>query len=127
MPRSAVIEANFRPHSAYERAKLSGLAAQPVEVHCTCPPELALQRYNARITHPVHVVTTLQMEAMAEYDRPVGIGALVTVDTTVSVDVHAVATAVRNCHDRIYRDAGVHFSPGVPEPPDAAARSNHRR
>ena len=60
-----------------------------------CPPELAVQRYNARATHPVHVVTTLQLEAMAEYDRPVGIGALVTVDTTVTVDMNAVASAVR--------------------------------
>jgi predicted kinase len=101
---AVVIEANFRPYSEYERAKLSGLAPQPVEVHCACPPELALKRYNARATHPVHVVTTLQLEAMAEYDRPVGIGALVTVDTTVPVDVKAVASAVRdchNCHDRV--------------------------
>jgi adenylylsulfate kinase-like enzyme len=35
-----VIEANFRPHSEYEKAKLSGLAAHPVEVYCACPPEL---------------------------------------------------------------------------------------
>ena len=63
-------------------------------MHCTCPPELAVERYNARATHPAHVVTTLQLEAMAEYDRPVGIGALVTVDTTVTVDVNAVASAV---------------------------------
>jgi predicted kinase len=34
---AAVIEANFRPRSEYERAKLSGLAARPVEVHCACP------------------------------------------------------------------------------------------
>ena len=93
---AVVIEANFRPHSQYERAKLSGLAAQPVEVHCACPPELAVKRYNARVTHPVHVVTTLGLEAMAEYDRPVGIGTLVTVDTAVTVDVNAVAEAVRD-------------------------------
>jgi predicted kinase len=92
---AVVIEANFRPHSEYEKAKLSALAAHPVEVHCACPPELAVERYNARATHPLHVVTTLQPEAMAEYDRPVGIGALVTVDTTVPVDVPAVAAAVR--------------------------------
>ena len=97
---AVVIEANFRPYSHYERAKLSGLAAAPVEVHCACPPELAAARYNARITHPVHVVTTLGVEAMAEWDRPVGIGALVTVDTTGPVDVAAVAAAIRNCHDR---------------------------
>jgi hypothetical protein len=39
---AVVIEANFRPYSDYERAKLSGLAAQPVEVHCVCPPVLAV-------------------------------------------------------------------------------------
>ena len=94
---AVVIEANFRPHSEYERAKLSGLAAHPVEVHCACPPELALERYNARVTHAVHVVTTLTLEAMGEYDRPVGVGTLVTVDTTRTVDVTAVATAVRRC------------------------------
>ena len=97
---AVVIEANFRPYSDYARAKLSGLTTQPVEVHCACPPELAVKRYNARITHPVHVVTTLQLEAMAQYDRPVGIGAIVTVDTTVPVDVNAVAAAVRDCYDR---------------------------
>ena len=96
---AVVIEANFRPYSEYQRAKLSGLAEQPVEVHCACPPELALRRYNARVTHPVHVVTTLGLEAMAEYDRPVGIGALVTVDTAVAVDVRAVGAAVRSCLD----------------------------
>jgi predicted kinase len=96
---AVVIEANFRPYSEYERAKLSGLATQPVEVHCACPPELARQRYNARVTHPVHVLTTLKPEAMAEYDRPVGIGTLLTVDTTVMVNVRAVATAVRSCYE----------------------------
>jgi hypothetical protein len=35
--------------------------------------------------------------AMAEYDRPVGIGHLVTVDTTRPVAVAAVAGRVRAC------------------------------
>jgi hypothetical protein len=43
---------------------------------------------------------------MAEYDRPVGIGALVTVDTTVPVDVNAVAAVVRAHYDGIHRHAG---------------------
>jgi len=97
---AVVIEANFRPYSERERARLSGLSARPVEVHCVCPPEIAVARYNARVAHPVHVVTALEVEAMAGYDRPVGIGALVTVDTTVPVDVSAIAAAVRACHDR---------------------------
>jgi len=97
---AVVIEANFRPYSERERAKLSGLSARPVEVHCVCPPEIAVARYNTRVTHRVHVVTALGLGAMAEYDRPVGIGALVTVDTTVPVDVAAVAAEVRDRHDR---------------------------
>jgi predicted kinase len=96
---AVLIEANFRPYSDYERAKLSGLAAQAVEVHCACPPELDVRHYNARATHPVHVVTTLGLGAMAEYDRPVGIGTLVAVNTAVTVDVAAVATAVRGCYE----------------------------
>ena len=92
---AVVIEANFRPYSDYERARLSSLAARPVEVFCACPADLAMRRYSARATHPVHVVTTLSREAMTEYDRPVGIGALITVDTTVAVDVNAVAASVQ--------------------------------
>jgi predicted kinase len=96
---AVVIEANFRPNSGYQRAKLSGLAPHPVEVHCACPPELAVERYNTRVTHPVHVVTTLALKAIADYDRPVGIGTLVTVDATTPVDVPAVAAAVRRAQN----------------------------
>jgi predicted kinase len=59
-----VIEANFRPRSDYERQKLTGLADRIVEVHCACPADLALRRYNERgaSRHRVHVnrVTTPQ-------------------------------------------------------------------
>src|SRR5262249_1222521 len=98
---AVVIEANFRPYSQRERDKLSALAARPVEVHCACPAELAVRRYNARETHPVHVVATLPVEAMAEFDRPVGIGSLVSVDTAVPGAAAAVAAAVRHCFDRV--------------------------
>jgi hypothetical protein len=59
---------------------------------------VASARYNVRKRHPVHVVETLPVSAMAEFDRPVVMGALVTVDTTVPVDVAAVAARVRACH-----------------------------
>ena len=94
---SVVVEANFRPHSRYERGKLSALAEHPVEVYCQCDPGLAARRYDdrARRCHPVHVVTSLPAAVRAEFDQPVGIGTLVTVDTAVPVDVLAVADAVR--------------------------------
>jgi len=93
-----VIEANFRPYSDFERGRLRRLGGRLVEVHCACPAEVAAARYNARATHPVHVIKTLPVSAMAEYDRPVGLGDLVTVDTTRPVDVAAVAAAVRACY-----------------------------
>jgi hypothetical protein len=92
---AVVIEANFRPYSEYERGKLAGLAARPVEVHCDCPAEVAVERYNSRATHAVHVIRRLGLAAMAEYDRPVGIGALIRVDTTRLVEVAGVAKEVR--------------------------------
>jgi hypothetical protein len=37
---------------------------------------------------------------MERYDRPVGVGSLITVDTTAPVDVAAVAAEVRRLHCR---------------------------
>lgn len=92
---AVLIEANFRPYSDRERGRLTALADRPVEVHCACSPELAVKRYNTRPRHPVHVVTTLDLAAMAEWDRPVGIGSLITVDTTAPVDLTALAQNIR--------------------------------
>jgi predicted kinase len=89
-----VIEANFHPHSDLERDKLLSLRGPIVEVHCMCPAEVATARYNTRQNHPVHL-QTLPLSAMDKYDRPVGVGSLVTVDTTTPVDVKAIAAQVR--------------------------------
>jgi predicted kinase len=96
---AVVLEANFRPRSGYERGRISALCARPVEVNCVCPPELAARRYAERAVacHPVHVVTALSPAFLAEFDRPVGIGDVITVDTTGPVDVPALAGRVRTC------------------------------
>lgn len=96
-----VIEANFHPHSEYELDKLRGLGGSVVEVHCACPAEVAVARYNARSRHEVHVLKEVTLTEMEKYDRPVGIGSLITVDTTAPVDVAAVAAEVRRLHGRI--------------------------
>lgn len=75
-------------------AVLSSVRCRSLSRHCQCPAEVAAARYGARATHPVHVIKTLPPEAMASCDRPVGIGALVLVDTTVPVDVPGVAARV---------------------------------
>jgi predicted kinase len=93
-----VIEANFHPHSEHELGKLRGLGDRVVEVHCACPADVAVARYNARQRHEVHWLTTATLAAMDKYDRPVGVGPLITVDTTVPVDVASVAAEVRRLH-----------------------------
>ena len=92
-----VIEANFDPRNDEALGQLGGLGGRTVEVHCACPAEVAHARYNARSRHEVHQVTR-PLSAMEKYDRPVGIGALITVDTTGPVDVAAVAAEVRRLH-----------------------------
>ncbi len=94
---SVVVEANFRPHDSYQRGKLAALSECPVEVYCQCDPGLAARRYDGRAAtcHPVHVMASLPPDIRAEYDQPVGIGKLITVDTAVPVDGAAVAVAVR--------------------------------
>ncbi len=93
---AAVLEANFRPKSAYEQARFAALPGPLVEVYCSIPPALAAARYAARHAgrHPTHVVGELTPEQLAEFDRPIGLGQLVQVDTTEAVDVGAVAASV---------------------------------
>lgn len=93
-----VIEANFHPHSEHELDKLRSLGDRIVEVHCACPADVAVARYNARSRHEVHWLTTATLTTMDRYDRPVGVGSLITVDTTGPVDVASVAAEVRRLH-----------------------------
>lgn len=103
--RDIVLEANFRPHSAFERARLLHLAetAAIVEVFCDCPREEAARRFAERAdrgVHPAHPARVLAPALMDEYDGPVGVGATITVNTGAPVDVEAVAHAVRAAFDR---------------------------
>lgn len=99
---AAVLEANFRPYSAYERAKIEALiaaGAQIVEVYCRCPPEEAARRFAARAAapghHPAHYATAISLEQLREFDRPFALGPVIEADTTQAVDVAAIATQVR--------------------------------
>ena len=92
-----IIEANFRPRSDYERARLVGLGGQVVEVHCACPIPEAIRRFRARGAagvHPAHPWRLMDDEAFAEFDRPMGVGELITVDTTLPMDFDWIAAEV---------------------------------
>lgn len=86
-----VLEANFRPHSSYERERLLALSPRPVEVHCRVPLEVAAERYTRRGAsashHPVHIARTATAEALLEYRDPLGIGPLIEVDASQEVDI----------------------------------------
>lgn len=100
---AVVLEANFRPKSAYERRMLRGLGGALVEVYCRCPPQEASRRYSARSVigarHPIHTLRDLPADLLAEYDGPVGLGRVIEVDTTGPVDVVTLAAAVRAALD----------------------------
>jgi predicted kinase len=93
----AVLEANFRPHSEYERSRLTALGAHIVEVYCFCSPEEAMRRYAARAPHrhPTHILQTLTPESLAEFDVPFALGPVIEVDTDGPVDLDRLVQAVR--------------------------------
>ncbi len=96
---AAVLEANFRPGSDYERQRLAALSAPLVEVYCRCPLELAATRYNRRFSapghHPTHALAEVDVEMLREFDRPMALGPVIEADTTDPVDVAALAAQVR--------------------------------
>ena len=95
---AAVLDANFRPHSAYERQRIAALGALVVEVHCRCAPDEIRRRFAERAArgghHAAHALAVLPDELLAEYDGPVGIGSVIEVDTTSPVDAEALAARV---------------------------------
>jgi predicted kinase len=98
-----VLEANFRPHSDYERSRLTEIAPV-VEVHCWCPPDIAIERYARRARmqshHPVHVRSVIDDEFLAEFDGPMAVGPVIRVDTTSLIDVRSLAIDVREAFSR---------------------------
>ncbi len=94
---AVVLEANFR-RQPYPLGRIRALGGRVAEVYCDCPAAVAASRFAGRAgsgRHPVHVNPTVTLAELAEYDRPLGIGELITVDTTIGVDVPAVAALVR--------------------------------
>jgi len=72
-----------------------------VEVWCECPPRLAVRRFMARRRHPGHfdeqrtaadLIRQLEQLAAA---GPLGVGPLLRVDATTSVDLDRLAESVR--------------------------------
>jgi predicted kinase len=96
---AAVLEANFWPGDERHERHLRKLDANTVEVHCACPQAVAMRRYSERRAsrHAVHAEAhrAVSPEAWAKWARPLGIGELVSVDTSAPVDIARLASEVR--------------------------------
>jgi predicted kinase len=119
---AAVLEANFWSDHPLNGERVRALGARTVEVHCSCPIEECLRRYEARAAsrHSVHVLDRDPRRAtgvvgstsaaapaepavtdepladtFARSAQPMRLGPVVTVDTTRPVDVALLAAAVR--------------------------------
>jgi hypothetical protein len=79
---------------------ISPLSGRVVEVHCGCPAEVAAERFLARKRHDGHLDRNKRSEDLvADLARlaalgPLGIGPLVTVDTSRTVDLDGVLRQV---------------------------------
>lgn len=94
----AVLEANFRPHSDYERAKLAGLDASIIEVYCDCGEMETARRFRDRAAasghHAAHPLKEMPPEMLAEYDQAVGLGIVIRVDTRAPTNIESIAQEI---------------------------------
>jgi predicted kinase len=93
---AVVLEGNFGRRRALERERLLKLDARIVEVYCRCPVDVLVRRFHERqkSAHPAHPLRDLDPAVAAEYDAPIGAGAVIEVDTSKPVDVAAIADQV---------------------------------
>ncbi len=95
---SLVVEANFLRGGDVER-RLAALPAHFLQVHCSAPLTLLLERYASRERHPGHVdserIDALREAVESEQHEPLDLpGETIRVDTTNPVDLEAVVARV---------------------------------
>lgn len=95
---SVVLEANFRPHSSHEHDEIVSLGRPIVEINCQFPATVVQKRFADRAQssghHQAHALNALPDTLLAEYDRPVGLGQLIIVDTTEPTDIAELVSQV---------------------------------
>jgi predicted kinase len=95
--RDLVIDCNFYPRDEYQRRKLLQLSPRPLELYCSCSAELAMRRQAERASsrHPVHAEIRLSRDRMTDFDAPVDLGPVLTVDTTSPCDIPTLVAWIR--------------------------------
>lgn len=101
---AAVLEANFRNQSDYERDRVIKLRQYPVEVYCRVPLEVAATRYSERGArsehHKVHVLRSITTEALTEFKKSFNLRMVLELDSTTPVDIGALARRVLAAGDQ---------------------------
>jgi predicted kinase len=95
---SLVVEANFVRGSELER-RFADLPASVVQVHCSAPLEVLLERYAARDRHPGHVdgerLDALREAVQSGRHEPLDLpGETIRIETTQPVDYEALLDAL---------------------------------
>jgi predicted kinase len=92
-----VLEANFIRGG---ESRLAALPARFLQIHCSAPLEVLLDRYAARERHPGHVdgerIDALRDAVETGRHEPLDLpGHLIRIETTHAVDIDAIAGLVR--------------------------------
>jgi glucokinase len=80
---------------------LRALPGLLVEIHCRCPADMALERFRRRQRHPGHLDARRRgADLSARFEDyaargPLGLGAVITVDTSDFTDAPALAARIR--------------------------------
>jgi len=95
---SVVVEANFVRGSEIE-ARLAALPARFVQVHCTAPLEVLLERYGRRERHPGHVdgerIEALRDAVESGRHDPLDLpGKTIRLDTSQEIDIGDVVARI---------------------------------
>jgi predicted kinase len=94
---SCTLESNF----SHAEPLRSLPTARVVQIVCTAPTEVVLERYAHRVRHPGHldseIVAELRQRLAEEEWKPLGLGGeLIELDTSTPVDVESLAAMLRD-------------------------------
>ena len=97
----AVLDTNIKPRSERERAELARIDARVVEVRCVCPVDVAMRRYaeRAKTGNAAQRFREPSRERFAEYDSPIGLGALIEIDSTKPPDLDGLTARIERLFD----------------------------
>ena len=94
----AVLEANFRPNSEYQRTRIRALGENVIEIYCRCDLDEVARRFAERAKsadhHPAHFWSEIEPDELKQYDQPINIGSIIEVNTGAKVDINTIVATI---------------------------------